>query len=292
MKLSLLLLCFLFIAPAFAGNAVLLTSIKLNRPLHFYFETKFKRAYAKSGLNIVTHRETTPEILHQVLTDPETEILIWVSHAAADHEFLKGVGGKELILDQYGNDVKNFFSSTTPNLKFLGIVGCEAKSIFDGFTARGLYKDRPDLEIMSFSEKVWLHSGFNKTLEQSLTRAGAPTSEEIIEHIPMIDLDVTVFKPVDTEVASGWIEMGDKVIAMTAPELGNDFQIKLPLSDLEDAKNKNIRFVKSQSPTNAEAVLPYLDILSETGNWKIFADKKGNAIGGKQKQLYVFKKQN
>jgi hypothetical protein len=288
MKLFLALISFLILLPAYAGNAVFLSSFQISRPVQIYLDMKFKSAFSKTGLKVVIHHKVTPEILQQAITDPESEILIWMSHAGGEHPSENGLATKGVILDLYGNDVKNFFTSPNKNLKFLGIIGCSAKTIIEGFVARGNYDNRPDLEIKSYSEKVMLYAGFHETLKESLTHLGKDTSRNF-EHENYVEINVSLIPKDGASIANSWVEVGDKVLTLITDKSKQYQRLKISQNDWDQTKTKNIKFNRLKNSNPDQGLLPKLEFFSDSGSWKLFTTKDGTIIGGNNKHLYIYK---
>lgn len=278
---------------ASAGEVVLLTSLKLSGRNIRHLEKKFQKAFQNSGHELVIHHKADPKTLYQIMTSENTEAVLWVSHAAGEHDLKPGFKAEDIILDHWGNDVKNFFTLVPKNLKFLGLVGCQAQKIVDGFRTRGNYDAYPDLEIMSFDKKVRLYSAFDKTLKAaaiSLKTAKAPKTpvsgspiEFSVERVSFED---------SPSLQPGWLEVGDQVLGFF--DL-NSSQPILPISIDELVFNKierkNMKFYRAHSEGSVEESLGKLNITSHSniGTWNLFA-KDGRPIGGKDQQLYVYKR--
>lgn len=252
----------------------MLTSLSLKDAQFKKIEKKFTKTYLNSGLELVIHHKVTPEILYQTLHDEELEVLIWVSHAGGDHPAENGLAAKGVILDYFGNNVKNFFTTIPAKLKFLGVVGCSAESILNGFKARGNYDNRPNLEMMSFDKKVGLHTGLNKVLKSSLKAL----SKEAV--VPNDSAPETMSVNIQREgkLSQSWLEMGDKVIAF--------LDTKTAQYTVEVQDTKNIKLVKDLSEGSSN--LDKLSISSAgSTNWKLFSLPDGTAIGSQNQHLYI-----
>lgn len=270
--------------PAFAGNAVLLTSLELTKLNKLYLDSKFKQAFHGSGLNIVIQHDTSPKRLMEVLQDTETELLIWVSHAGEERSQSNGLSSKGVIIDHHGNDVKKFFSQPMKRLKFLGLVGCSAKTIIDGFRARGVYDQFTDLEIKSYDKPVRLYAAFEETLAASLEHLHKQTSNfQTIE-----EGHVTFNVSIEGSPRNSWLELGDYVLGFIDSSSKSVLTLDMPRSRWEQIQNKNINYVRDQSD-KTPSELPKLHLQSEEGSWNLFTTKTGMAIGGKS-NLYIFKK--
>lgn len=267
--------------PALAGNAVLMTSLEL-RPTNIrYLEKKFRKAFEKSDLKIVIHHQVNPKTLHEIMTSPETEIALWISHAAGEHPTMPGMTSQNIILDFWGNDVKNFFTLIPENLKFLGMVGCQSKLIFDDFKARGNYELTPDLTIMSFDKKVRLYSAFKKTLKEAIKHINRPLPR-IIKPQDTIEIEVTK----DSSLTSSWVEIGDQVVAfLPAGETHGGSKIAKNLWDKIQKKNAHHLKILPEENDHEKIEITVDGLI----RWKIFATKDGQPIGSKNKHLYIYK---
>jgi hypothetical protein len=286
--MKLFFLFFLLITQAYAGNAVLLTSLELPSGKMEKLEKKFKEAFEHSDLTPIIHHRVGPELLLETMKSEDSEVILWVSHAAGEKELQVGVGAEDIILDIHGNDVKKFFTSPSKNLRFLGIVGCQAQSIIDGFKARGQFQNQPELEIMSFQKKVELFSGFKKTLERS--KEVLARSLEATEKSEAETLQFYVTRT--PSKASGWIELGDKVVSYFTSS--DKKVIHLETYDYElwtSINNKNMKFIRDLEKKSAAEDLGKLSfsIHANLGSWKLFATANGKALGGLNQQLYIYK---
>lgn len=282
MKLFLILISFLIAFSASAGNAVLLTSLHLKNSQLKRVEKNFKRTYKEKGLNLVIHHRTKPETLYRVLTDSETEVVIWVSHAGGVHAGEGGMEAKGVILDYFGNNVKNFFTLVPSNLKFLGIVGCSAQSIIEGFKERGNYENYPNLEIKSFDKNVKLFSGLKETLRESLKHLDNEV-QDLSDKDNVVNIHVKRFG----DYPKSWLEMGDQVVAFM--DQGNSkFSTQVSSDHWEKSRNKNIKLVRDES--EKESLLDFLNIETDDyRRWKRFSLPSGEPIGNKNQHLYLLK---
>jgi hypothetical protein len=292
MKLLVLFLILLGSFSAFAGEVVLMTSLKLSNRNVRHLEKKFTKAFRDSGHSLVIHHKADPKILYGVMTSENTEAVIWVSHAAGEQELKPGFKAEDIILDIWGNDVKNFFTLIPSNLKFIGLVGCQAQKIINGFTERGNYVNHPNLEIMSFEKKVRLYSAFDKTLKAAKIFLAKNLETKTVEANKLeFKIERSSFET-SPSLQSAWLEVGDQVLAFF------DVDQTLPINPPVVAENvfnkierKNMKLFRAHSEKSVDESLGVLTIdpIQNLGSWKLFA-KDGRPIGGKDQQLYVFKR--
>lgn len=291
MKLILIILFALVSLSALAGNAVLLTSLELKSKHERYLEEKFQKYLRNSGLNLVIHHQVDPVKLSEVIQDPETEAIIWVSHAAKEKEQVPGRSAPAVIMDIHGNDVKNFFSTIPQNVRFLGIVGCQAEEIFNGFKARGNYSQNPNLEIMSFRKKVSLQGGIKKVSKRLAQVLKVPAAMTAIEEQEMVEFYVARADFDTPTTQSSWVEFGDKVLAVFRGDEMRSVRGEIPRAMYEQMENKNIKHNRLHHPDQKDESFGRLVITAmEPGTWWSLFELRGRPLGGKNQHLYQFKK--
>lgn len=292
MKLMILVSMLFLSFTALAGEVVLLTSLKLSGRNVRHLEKKLNQAFKNSGHELVIHHNADPKILYQVMTSENTEAVIWVSHAAGEHELKPGFKADDIIIDNWGNDVKNFFTLIPPNLKFIGLVGCQAQKIVDGFRARGNFDAHPDLQIMSFEKKVRLYSAFDKTVKAAAAFMAKPIRSNVVTRAKVeFKVERNPFED-SASLQTGWVEIGDQVLGffdLNQTKSENVFSIDE--SVFKKIERKNIKFFRAHSETSVDESMGKLTIspLQNIGSWTLFA-KDGRPIGGKDQQLYVYKR--
>jgi len=279
-------LCALLLSlTAQAGNIVLLTSLEVSTTKLRELEQLFRQAYADSNHQLVIHHRVGPALLYETLQSSHTERLFWVSHSAKARSLGAGLGTEETIRDVYGNDVKKFFTTTTPRLRFLAIVGCQSKSIIDGFAQRQNYIDRPNLNVFAFSNKTLLKRGLTRAL-----RAAAKVEEVMISDdvapVAGWSLQVTASQPMNE---LSWLEIGDRVLGVLKPGM-QQLQTHISVSQWQNLSSANIQFFRSEE-TERMTPMPELNIVvpGHRPLWQLFKDRQGVAVGGGDKQLYLYR---
>jgi len=256
-----------------------------------YLEDKFQKYLKNSGLNLIIHHEVDPIRLAEVIQDKETEAIIWVSHAAKEKEQVPGRSAPAVIMDIHGNDVKNFFSTIPSRIKFLGIVGCQAEEIFNGFKERGHYVTNPDLEIMSFRKKVSMQRGIKKVAKRLAYLLRNPKSETPVEDQEMVEFTLSRSDLDSVTTQSSWVEFGDKVLGIfKGSEMGTVYG-SVPRSIYEKMENKNIKHNRLHHLEQKDESFGRLEINSSEADiwWKLF-ELRGKPLGGKHQHLYQFRK--
>ena len=86
--------------------------------------------------------------LSKALQSPTTGALFWVGHASQNINS-EGLSFQGVVVDSLGNDVSQLFRNVHENIRWIGLIGCNAKSIIDEFRSQGSYKNNPVLTIDS-----------------------------------------------------------------------------------------------------------------------------------------------
>jgi hypothetical protein len=120
---------------------------------------KARRHLESLGENfeVVIVREARARDLAAALARPETVGLIWIGHSMSNDRTIVA----DKIADAEGNDVQSIFSLVTSNLRYLGVVGCQAKPILDRFRSKGAFAHAEHLVISSYEDRVEIE---NKTM--------------------------------------------------------------------------------------------------------------------------------
>ncbi len=160
---------------------VLLTS--LNTPRIWYrssnwqissnLENIFKYSFERSEYKLkVVHNASLYE-LHKELVNPRNIGVYWVSHASDSMSLGTNIQSSDKIVTIDKVDVKDAFSIVHPNMKYVGIVGCNAKNIVKRFENLGHYFENKNLKIHSFDKKVSAVKGLKESILASVKYIGA-----------------------------------------------------------------------------------------------------------------------
>ena len=282
-----IVLSLLVLNTSFAGNVVVLTSLELSKKKLIKIERLVLEHYSKDSQDVIIQHNVKPIELFNYLLDGNTEKLIWISHSAKSKSISKGFKQADTILDVYGNNVQNFFSTSSPNLKFLAIVGCEAKGILEGFARRGNYIDRPNLNLFSFEKKTKIFKGLKMALKASTHNRGNifTTHYDRLERSnEFVDIAINSTSPVENE--HGWVEMGDRVLGYISAR-SKSIQVKLPHHVWYGLASVNLRHIRDKSIPEKLSKTPLkIAVNGSTGLWKPFNNSDGQMIGVNS-HLYV-----
>lgn len=117
-------------------------------------QQRFERHFNGSGYKVIYQHGATASTLHHHLISPHTLALFWISHAKASQSVFSG-----LIVDKYGNNLESVFQMINPNIKYIGLIGCQAQE---------LVKIRNSSTfIYSFDKKITLGAGIRRAIKES-----------------------------------------------------------------------------------------------------------------------------
>lgn len=322
--LTMLLSLNCLLAQAAAPTVVLLTSLKSPkiwyRPatwdLNNQLEKNFRRSFASSGYRLKVIHDASASDLEQTLRAPENIGVFWVSHAAAgDDNVDTTLGRDDVILDVYGENVKDIFQVIHPNLRYLAVIGCESESVFEGFKKSGTYINNPNLLFTYFNKPVDALRSLNYALNQwsiLLDNESFNEDADCYVDIPKIEsnpkllteaprnclevqsgIDMKIKRTIDsnadiTTMTPVMIYLGDHfltILPQAHPGKTQEKNIFIP-NDILQAELKaaggNLTITASSGFDGLPSVKPdfgHFSFNSALGDWDLFVDKKGKAVG-------------
>lgn len=289
---ALLLLGFMVLLPlrfAQAGTIALLTSLHVSAAKLKKIEAKFRANFDSFPHELKVYHAAGPTEIFNVLHSPDTISVIWVSHASKEETLTEGLAAREVIQDIWGNDVRHFFSTVHPNLRYLGIVGCQTRGIVEDYDTNGHYANNPNLVIHSEVKKVELFRSFNRALKAGIKALDLPHDT----FAPLNVEDQITFQIERTPGKSGWLVIGDEVLGtLTEDHLDNRYELSYSKEKWEGLTNKNIRFIENLQYANTKDQLGLLKIkIRQDGSvkWSGFKDKEGALIGRGRQNLYIYR---
>lgn len=303
-------------------NVVLLTSLETPRiwyrpkgwKVDGRLEEIFKKHFTKSGYNIVVKHGVDFHELRKQLHNPNNIAVYWASHAAGTSNGTTGAGSAGAVLSINGKDVKDIFKSVHPNIRFLGLVGCDGQGILDEIARQGHYRYNPNLMTHSFTKKIDARRGLKKSLKASVNQLGYVKKRLIILRKKRLwrydfygnkDL-LTVNNHFHCGKEDGFLIKGTRTLAqdsmsitvrnstgllkvLPAGKAGDvqEFQFYIPYhpditrTDFKISVDSMIYFGKDQ------VYLGEFDFSSDWGlNWRVFAKPDGTVLGY-TKNLYL-----
>jgi hypothetical protein len=135
-------------------------------------EKIFTEAFFQSGYQTEVIRSASAWQLYQGLHDPSVAGVFWLSHAAAPMQLNSVVSVSDAIVTYNGQDVKALFQDVGESVRFLAVIGCSDASTLTQYRKQGYYARNPQLQIVSFANKVDHISAFIYSLNQSIGNLG------------------------------------------------------------------------------------------------------------------------
>lgn len=294
MKSLFLLIFVLCSTSTFAQNFYLLTSFSKNevhQNVLDELEVLIQNAFEDLPLKIKTYHQVDPEKLYDILNSSDTVGVIWISHSAKNNPSQIGTVLEPTIIDAWGNNVKGFFTIVPPNLKFLGIVGCEARDIINQFKSEGIYNNHPELIIDSYSKKISLMKGFKNTLKKATLRLKTIDFGLLAKDYfpPETKTEQPNIKIKGIAPFSGWLQFGNTVVSyINANEIVNsNFDLNF-IQWWAIHEKRNLKFIRNLKYKGDDLPNPMKEL--EIENWKLFKSNNGIPHGGHFQRLYLYKK--
>ncbi len=271
----------------------------------------FKKAFKATDYNIVIKEKATPTQLRDELLNPNNIAVYWVSHAAGSDSVSTGVVSSSAVVDYYFNDVKDLFKEVHPNMRFLGLIGCNAEGTIKKFYSEGHYQDNPLLKIHSFDKKIDARTGLRRSIKSSAEKLGElktrqvriggrlkkRTLSQLINsansiknfhetktcNIQKQGHEIIVTRVLSEDSAQATLFVGEKLLGyFPEGKAGETQELKVYLSEELANNPQKIKFkLDSLKFYSTEKLnLGRLDFESSfQGDWKLFARRNGEPIG-------------
>lgn len=124
-------------------------------------EQNFQKRFEKSGYELKFIRRATAIKTRNELLDKNNVAVFFIGHAnsgSSANSTQAGFRSANTVLDYYGNNIADIFSTTHSQLAYLGLIGCNADAILKNYKNQGLL--RSTLTTFSFKEKVYPNDHF------------------------------------------------------------------------------------------------------------------------------------
>ncbi|EQC46905.1 hypothetical protein [Bacteriovorax sp. Seq25_V] len=320
MKFISILLFFLLSLNVFAARVVLLSSVETPKiwyhskdwKIEDSLEKIFHKSFKKSGYEIIIKEKVDQQTLWEELHNPDNIALFWVSHAKAESQLANGITNDAAVVDYFGNDVKDLFRSVHPNMRYLGLIGCNAKSLLQTFKENGDYNSNPNLITHSFDKKIDARKGLRQSIKNSAKSLGiykknrkkdgfiysTPSILSLFSENRMCEQETSVYevkitRTSDVDVESVAVKVNSKVLAILPAMSANDIQdvkVFIPSSIVSTKHDLKITIDSNKYYSATRLDLGQFDFqaVNFIGNWKLFAKKDGTPIGI-TKNLYQYK---
>lgn len=291
---TLLTLLFFQVGNLFAHDKiVLLTSLdpEKNRPplrtknwnINEKLESRFRKYLKRMDVELtpVVKHFSTADDLYQTLNDDHVKALIWVGHAGFNEG--QGLSETKTIIDFQGRDLKNLFQAVSPNLRFLGLVGCRGKLFLDEWKKEGWLENTPHLLTYGREVRTDARKGLRLAMEElkDLFKKDSNLMDFPIVAQPVGKDELTIVRSnrEETPMESVQILQRGKLIGFL-PASDQDQTVTIRV-DLEESsvQNKIISDSGFSALAKADINMGVLDIEGENSLYKLFQTATGKPIG-------------
>ncbi|MFT6071121.1 MAG: hypothetical protein ACJAT2_002110 [Bacteriovoracaceae bacterium] len=233
-------------------------------------EKVFLKKLKKENLDLVILPFARQDELRAELLNPNNHAIFWVGHSNAEAG-LAAAG----IYDDQGFNMKELFQEVHQNIKFLGLVGCQALPFVESLKNSPYWKLNSHLTTYAREKRVDARKGLKRAIKAFINseEGKTPTCEE------REVIQVRVSRTSDQELSSARIIRKGQLVG-TFEKNQEETTIELPLG----LKKSELKLVlESGAPNNTKTKfnLGKLEFTSENEslNWKLFADREGNPLG-------------
>jgi hypothetical protein len=249
------------------------------------FEKKMQSLPYK--LNIIEH--ATQKDLFVELFNPANVALFWVSHANATAATGAGLSTENIIADRTGSNVRDLFQMIHPNLKYLGLIGCQAGPIIDDFHDKGFYADNDNLVIRASHKKVLARLELRRAIKEAksiLAKNDFTASPKCLQRSGHV---FTVERIIGDDVSeekqtSVQIEHKGKILRILPQGKAGEVQLLKFYLKLDEVKSAaDLKFVINSGRRDKDIkwAIGKIKISSTSllGEWTAFSDKNGQPLG-------------
>lgn len=233
-------------------------------------EKVFLRKLRKENLELVILPFSRQDELRRELLNPNNHAIFWVGHSNA----AAGLAAAGLY-DDRGFNMKEIFQEVHQNIKFLGLVGCQALPFVNALKESPYWSLNSHLKTYAREKRTDARKGLKRAIKAflKLENSSPPIclEKEVIQ--------VTVKRTSDTELSSARIIRKGQLVGVFEKNQ-TETTIDLPLG-LKKSELKLVLESGAPNNTTSEFNLGKLEFEAEDENlsWKLFADRNGNPLG-------------
>jgi hypothetical protein len=233
-------------------------------------EKVFLKKLKKKNLELVILPFSRQDQIRRELLNPNNHAVFWVGHSNAATG-LVGTG----LYDDRGFNMKEIFQEVHQNIKFLGLVGCQALPFVEALKKSPYWNLNSHIKTYARDKRTDARKGLKRAIKAFLDiEEMAPKScqeKEVIQ--------VTVTRSSDKELSSARIIRKGELVGVFEKN-----QVRSIIDLAPGLKKSELKLVfESGAPNNTtkEFNLGELEFHSvdESLSWKLFSDRDGNPIG-------------
>lgn len=286
MKRLIYLILLVFSNTLFAKNIVLLTSlpnkdIKFTRDIGARF-IQYTKDFYRQGFKIYIVHQADAQKLHSVLNNPQTHAIFWLSHGgAAKSQSPGGMQASASLLDYNGDNVAKVFQRIHPNIKFVGIMGCNSNIIMQGllpkrddlhtYFPKGKITAHKALKVSTRTFRYFYHRNTNKNLSAPAIKLGY----KVMIH-RKTGGEFNSYKPVQVFLGANLLTVLPKMPANSE----RIFKVMIPFQ--QQYTKSDLKFLLTTGQSAFDSNDYFGDIAIQVDNnqvWKLFAKPDGTPFG-------------
>jgi len=286
-KIIISLVALIWVNISFAKNIVVLTSLPTKdiRAIKKITKIAKKKLANFRDYKLVLKNYANQDDLYKELNDPNTFALFWVSHGAyvKNQNENQSMGASPLLLDYQKDNIASVFKLIHPNIKFLGIIGCNSAQILENEVFKSL-------ETAAYlpAKKVIATWGFRRAIRKFRRHISSHYFNYIDSPIEKIGHRILITRKVVKDSKSLKVFAGKSLIGLLPKLSANmtqtkefyipiDSSLKIKISSGQSAFDSTDNFGNISIHYNNHQTL-----------WKLFAKPNGEAFGVNER-LFLFK---
>lgn len=264
---------------SFAGDIVVLTSlpdkdIKTQEKIYSIVRDKMP---TPAGHKIIQIDKADLETLYQYLNSPDTFALFWVGHGAySKAKKGKAVAFTPILLDHQKKNIAPVFKKVHPNIKFLGIIGCNSSQILNMDT-----KANAELGYYLPKKKVVARWGVRRAIRRFRSHIKRNSNFTYQENMQSTGHKVTISRIASNNKSSLLVFAGDTLLGIMPEAASGEEQIQdffIPQG------SKKIIVRSGHNPFEDTDYFGEITIKS----WNLFARADGTPFGTNER-IFMYK---
>lgn len=285
MRTCICLILLFFTHTLWAKNIVLLTSLptkdkSIERDIYSRF-LRHTSDFYRQGFKIYIIHRADAQKLYSVLNNPNTHAVFWLSHGGANGQSAGGMQASAVLLDYNGDNVAKVFQKIHPNIKFVGIMGCNSSIIMQGllpkrddlhfYLPNGKISASRALKVSTRTFRYFFYRNDNRTIDSPVVSSGY----KVLVTRKTGNLS-SQYKPIQ-------VFLGNRLLTVIPKMPANSrrtFEVFIPYQDQYSKSDLKFLFATGQSAFDTTDYFGELDITFDNERpWKLFAKPDGTAFG-------------
>lgn len=276
----------------FGKNIVVLTSLPKSqyKTVKKLNKIALRKLGKESQFDLIIKKQADQEDLYRYLNDPETVALFWISHGAftrVSASSRSSIRPSAHLLDYKKDNIAKIFQKIHPNIKFLGIIGCNSAQIIKNNS-----NIRKDLETYIPTKKVIATWAMRKAIRKFAKYSKRSQFQFINEDRVKRGYKVTVSRYSTNEGAKSLkVFVGKKLVGLMPKSKPYEKQRKTFFIPVENTKKSMLKILFETGQSAFDKTDHFGEISLYHNNkeyWELFAKRDGTPFGTNER-IFLYK---